>query len=114
MVQYRQKDDWASYTLARIFPFIIPLHNTPLVIMSPQSVRCLQMTAQWQSWLRHSREDTPSLEELLLDIERRQRVRQLAKLADDRWRSLGSGGTAEAVRLGIGSSEGALQGNSLS
>ena len=68
------------------------------------------MTAQWQSWLRHSREDTPSLEELVQDIERRERVRRLAKIADERWRSLGAGPMAGVERLGIGSSDEALQG----
>ena len=68
------------------------------------------MTAQWQSWLRHSREDTPSLEELVQDIERRERVKRLAKIADERWRSLGASAMAGGERLGIGSSDEALQG----
>ena len=46
------------------------------------------------------------------DNERRERVRRLAKIADERWRSLGAGGTNGVERLGIGSTEEALQGES--
>jgi len=67
------------------------------------------MTAQWQTWLRHGREETPSLEELVQDVERRERVRRLAKIADEKWKSLGSGSTA-GEKLSIGSSEEALRG----
>jgi len=69
------------------------------------------MTAQWQTWLRHGREETPSLEELVQDVERRERVRRLAKIADEKWKSLGSGSTA-GEKLSIGSSEEALRGMS--
>ena len=68
------------------------------------------MVAQWQSWLRHSREDTPSLQELVEDIERRERVRRLAKVVDERWRSLGSGSGEVEGKLSIGTSEAALKG----
>ena len=43
------------------------------------------MLAQWQSWLRHSRKDAPSTEELLADEERKERTKRLAKMADERW-----------------------------
>jgi len=65
------------------------------------------MAAQWQSWLRHGREDSPSLQELVEDNERRERVRRLAKIADEKWKSLGSGA---ADKLSIGNSDEALQG----
>ena len=67
------------------------------------------MAAQWQSWLRHGREDTPSVQELVEDNERRERVRRLAKIADEKWKSLGSGAPA-ADKLSIGNSDEALQG----
>jgi hypothetical protein len=41
--------------------------------------------AQWQSWLRHSRDQVPSIEELLQDQERIQQTKILAKLADEKW-----------------------------
>lgn len=94
MVKYRTKTDWASYKLSRV----------------STSVRRVLKVAQWQSWLRHSREDTPSLRELVEDIERRERVRRLAKVVDEKWKSLGSGNSGEVEgKLRIGSSEEALQ-----
>jgi hypothetical protein len=43
------------------------------------------------------------------DNERRERVRRLAKIADEKWKSLGSGAPA-ADKLSIGNSDEALQG----
>lgn len=41
--------------------------------------------AQWHSWLRHLREDAPSIHEQQFDLQRQSQLRQLARLADERW-----------------------------
>jgi len=63
--------------------------------------------AQWQAWLRHSRQDVPSVRELLEDQQRRDRIRELAKAADERWNRLGQQSTE---RLAVKSPEEALKG----
>jgi hypothetical protein len=68
------------------------------------------MIAQWQAWLRHSREDAPSLQELVDDEQRRERTRRLAKIADERWKLVGP---QSAERLAVGSSAEALNGTDL-
>lgn len=89
MVKYRERKDWASYDLARTVSWI------------------KADVAQWQSWLRHARFDPPSLEELLEDNRRRENTRRLAKIADERWATLGSG---NVERLAVADSNEALKG----
>ena len=89
MVKYRQRKDWASYHLTRTFP--------------PE----VAYVAQWQSWLRHSREDAPSIEELLRDEGRKERTRGLAKIADQRWITQGR---QSVERLTIRNSDDAMKG----
>jgi len=89
MVKYRERKDWASYTLTRIL-FLGRVNE-----------------AQWQSWLRHGRLDPPSLQELLEDIARRENTRRLAKIADERWKSLE---TKKGERLALKDSDDALRG----
>ena len=44
-------------------------------------------TAQWHSWLRHLRADAPSIHEQQSDLQRQSQLKQLARLADERWAS---------------------------
>jgi NADH:ubiquinone oxidoreductase subunit len=87
MVKYRVKKDWASYELTR----------TP-------SLSSL-ISAQWQSWLRHSRAEPPSVQELIADAQRRENTRRLAQIADARW------ATERGERPAVTSGEDALNGN---
>lgn len=86
MVKYRVKKDWASYELTRIC-----------------SVSSL-ISAQWQSWLRHSRAEPPSVQELITDVQRRENTRRLAQIADARW------ATERGERPAVTSGEEALNG----
>ena len=41
--------------------------------------------AQWHQWLRHTRFDPPSMIEQQSDVQRQVQLKQLARLADERW-----------------------------
>ena len=43
--------------------------------------------AQWHQWLRHTRQDPPSITEQQYDLQRQAQLKQLARLADERWAS---------------------------
>lgn len=43
--------------------------------------------AQWHQWLRYVRDDPPSIAEQQQDVIRQLQVKQLARLADERWAS---------------------------
>ena len=45
----------------------------------------MKVSPQWHQWLRHTREDPPSLEEQRGDVIRRERMKYLAAEADARW-----------------------------
>ncbi|KAA6413796.1 MAG: NADH:ubiquinone subunit [Lasallia pustulata] len=45
----------------------------------------IHITPQWHQWLRHTRATPPSLTEQRLDLTRQQQLKQLARLADERW-----------------------------
>lgn len=47
-------------------------------------------TAQWHQWLRHTREEPPSIAEQQYELERQARMKQLAAEADERWNSVPS------------------------
>ncbi len=47
----------------------------------------LQVSPQWHQWLRHTRLDAPTLQEQHLEVQRQQRIKHLARLADERWAS---------------------------
>lgn len=47
----------------------------------------LDSIAQWHQWLRYVREHPPSLEEQQQDLIRQAQIKQLARLADERWAS---------------------------
>ena len=44
-------------------------------------------TAQWHQWLRHTRDDAPSIQEQQYDVSRQAMMKQLAAEADERWKS---------------------------
>lgn len=46
--------------------------------------------AQWHQWLRHTRDEAPSIEEQRYDVQRQAAMKQLAARADERWKSLPS------------------------
>jgi len=45
------------------------------------------VAAQWHQWLRYVREHPPSIEEQQQDLTRQAQIKQLARLADERWAS---------------------------
>ncbi|KAJ5168118.1 uncharacterized protein N7482_003712 [Penicillium canariense] len=47
----------------------------------------VQVTPQWHQWLRYVREHPPSIEEQQQDLIRQAQIKQLARLADERWAS---------------------------
>ena len=47
----------------------------------------LTATAQWHQWLRHTRLEAPSMIEQQSDVRRQVELKQLARLADERWAS---------------------------
>ena len=97
MVKFRVKDDWASYKLPRNNNDpSSPLRVFSFVYMDGE----LSVVAQWQTWLRHGREDSPSIQELIADETRRHRTRELAARIDDQWRQLSSQGGAETTPIG--------------
>lgn len=51
-----------------------------------QLIRSLD-TAQWHQWLRHVREHPPSIQEQQQDLVRQAQIKELARLADQRWAS---------------------------
>ncbi|KAJ5206206.1 NADH:ubiquinone oxidoreductase 17.2kDa subunit [Penicillium cf. griseofulvum] len=50
----------------------------------------VQVTPQWHQWLRHVRQDPPSIQEQQQDLVRQAQIKQLARLADERWASKAS------------------------
>ncbi|KAJ5349786.1 hypothetical protein N7541_007513 [Penicillium brevicompactum] len=47
----------------------------------------VQVTPQWHQWLRHVREHPPSIQEQQQDLVRQAQMKELARLADERWAS---------------------------
>ncbi|KAJ5569981.1 uncharacterized protein N7459_009411 [Penicillium hispanicum] len=47
----------------------------------------VQVTPQWHQWLRYVREHPPSIEEQQQDVLRQRQIKELARLADERWAS---------------------------
>ncbi|KAI9802551.1 MAG: hypothetical protein M1833_001623 [Piccolia ochrophora] len=47
----------------------------------------VNMTPQWHQWLRYTRPDPPSLQEQRADLDRQASMKELARLADERWAS---------------------------
>ncbi|KAI1878369.1 uncharacterized protein JN550_000551 [Neoarthrinium moseri] len=57
------------------------------IVQYPRSTHLseVKVPPQWHQWLRHQREDAPSLGEQAADLARRERTRLLAAEADARW-----------------------------
>lgn len=53
----------------------------------PVLTNAIYLIAQWHQWLRHVRSDAPTVEEQQQDLIRQQQLKQLARLADERWAS---------------------------
>ncbi len=49
----------------------------------------IKVPPAWHQWLRHTRSDAPSLAEQRGEVQRRERMRVLARLADERWEAKG-------------------------
>ncbi|PWY76755.1 hypothetical protein BO83DRAFT_358062 [Aspergillus eucalypticola CBS 122712] len=47
----------------------------------------VQVSPQWHQWLRYVRADPPSIQEQQQDIIRQMQIKELARLADERWAS---------------------------
>ncbi|KAJ5190468.1 uncharacterized protein N7498_009453 [Penicillium cinerascens] len=47
----------------------------------------VQVTPQWHQWLRYLRENPPTIEEQRQDLMRQANMKNLARLADERWAS---------------------------
>ncbi|KAJ5574752.1 hypothetical protein N7450_008651 [Penicillium hetheringtonii] len=47
----------------------------------------VQVTPQWHQWLRYVRENAPTVEEQQQEVVRQMQIKQLARLADERWAS---------------------------
>ncbi|SMR50976.1 unnamed protein product [Zymoseptoria tritici ST99CH_1A5] len=50
----------------------------------------VKISPQWHQWLRHTRDEPPTLPEQHAEIARQGRMRQLAAEADERWKSVPS------------------------
>ncbi|CZT22247.1 uncharacterized protein RCC_08116 [Ramularia collo-cygni] len=50
----------------------------------------VKISPQWHQWLRHTREEPPSIAEQQYEIARQERMKQLAAEADERWNSIPS------------------------
>ena len=66
----------STHRLRRIVQYAKPTHYSDVTI-----------TPQWHQWLRHTRLAPPSLQEQIADVERQRNLKQLARLADERWAS---------------------------
>ncbi|KAM3069632.1 hypothetical protein ACMFMG_010350 [Clarireedia jacksonii] len=57
------------------------------IVKSPSSVSYadVSISPQWHQWLRYTRADAPSLQELESDLQRQARLKVLARQADERW-----------------------------
>lgn len=49
----------------------------------------IKIPVQWHQWLRYTREDPPSVEELVMDEQRKERMTLLAEQANRRWEEQG-------------------------
>ncbi|CAK3761950.1 NADH-ubiquinone oxidoreductase assembly factor N7BML [Lecanosticta acicola] len=50
----------------------------------------VKISPQWHQWLRHTREEAPSIQEQQYEISRQAMMKQLAAEADERWKSIPS------------------------
>ncbi|KAF7862013.1 hypothetical protein EAF04_007893 [Stromatinia cepivora] len=62
------------------------------IVQAPPSTQYsdVKISPQWHQWLRHTRADAPSIEELLGDVARQERLKILARQADERWNAKAS------------------------
>ncbi|KAF7950423.1 hypothetical protein EAE96_007708 [Botrytis aclada] len=62
------------------------------IVQTPSSIQYsdVKISPQWHQWLRHTREDAPSIEELVGDLARQERLKVLARQANERWNAKAS------------------------
>ncbi|QSZ35906.1 hypothetical protein DSL72_007028 [Monilinia vaccinii-corymbosi] len=67
-------------------------HRMRRIVQAPPSTRYsdVKITPQWHQWLRHTRADAPTMEELVGDVARQERLKILARQADERWEAKAS------------------------
>jgi len=53
----------------------------------PRELENMQIPVQWSQWLKYARMDAPSVQELTEDVGRRERMKVLVGLVEDRWRA---------------------------
>ncbi len=71
----------------------------------------IKIPVQWLQWLRHTRPTAPTIQELQLDVVRKEQLKQLAAAADKRWASKPSVLDQPRRRnqeLGVGDGEGSI------
>lgn len=62
-------------------------YDDPGLVIILVSRWSLDVAAQWHQWLRHARQQGPSIEEQKFELQRQAALKQLAAEADQRWRS---------------------------
>jgi NADH dehydrogenase [ubiquinone] 1 alpha subcomplex assembly factor 2 len=67
--------------------FATTTHPIPNPLLEDLSLTLSDSIAQWHQWLRYVRQDPPSLEEQQQDLIRQAQIKELARLADERWAS---------------------------
>ncbi|EEH07317.1 conserved hypothetical protein [Histoplasma capsulatum G186AR] len=78
IVKYNPKTHLADVQVSHPEIHISPT-DLPLTIMAS--------VAQWHQWLRYARQDAPTIQEQQNELLRQERIKHLAKLADERWAS---------------------------
>ncbi|KAI4140803.1 MAG: hypothetical protein L6R39_005651 [Caloplaca ligustica] len=71
----------------------------------------INIPVQWHQWLRYTRPSAPSVQELQIDVQRKEQLKQLAAAADERWASKPSVLDAPRRRnqeIGVGDGEGQM------
>ncbi|KAF2744635.1 hypothetical protein M011DRAFT_470235 [Sporormia fimetaria CBS 119925] len=94
------------------------LSNTPLRnrrILQPRQFTHhsdVKIAPQWQQWLRHTRIEPPTLQELQMDVARQEQIKVLAARADERWQNakrIESGEDQRRIGEGAATGEGVAE-----
>ncbi|KAG4028394.1 hypothetical protein MFRU_022g01120 [Monilinia fructicola] len=62
------------------------------IVQAPSTTQYsdVKISPQWHQWLRHTRVEAPTIEELVGDVARQERLKILARQADERWNAKAS------------------------
>lgn len=85
IVRYTRKIHYADVKISRTRPHC---HSHNLV--QKHSWADGIWIAQWHQWLRHTRDEAPSIQEQQYDVSRQAMMKRLAAEADERWKSIPS------------------------